>query len=218
MKRICTFLLTLLLASSMLVSCFVGDDGGGGDDTGNGGSTAITAEAWDALFSTEMFNNVSVKATAIAGGDTVTSELRATVNAVYTKSAGTEVYYEHKDGKTYVYAMLGDSWTKSEIPAEGAISASMMMIFDGTGLVDKFSYSEAEGCYIAENIELEGTTLTVKITVKDGFLSKVYMVEEGVAEATVEFYDYGTTVIELPEISTNEGTGDDIELPIVPTN
>ena len=139
--------------------------------------------------------------------------------------------YSIENGSKYVYNHHADGWTRTPVQTNapiGALVDQYVGMFES--VFDLLTYNEEKGVYGAYDfsINMYGNDMPfsmLEITVTDGLISKLEYITvtydnsgdtpvvEGEGHATMRFYDYGTTMVDLPSEytdssnSNNQGGG-----------
>jgi hypothetical protein len=126
-------------------------------------------------------------------------------------------YYAKIDGVDYQYRLTDGVWTRSELGVEVTYdNASMASVFNPMqGLYDCFTYNTEMKKYTCEKMDVDlgnGNTQTmfnVEFAFENGKLVYFYYEMEltnengmvnGMAKVALQFWNYGSTSFELPEI------------------
>ena len=192
----------------------------------------MSKEEWDAIFAqASKETNFTASQTATRSpynGEerTDTSILQTTEFASHTTAPGreSEAYHSIEDGQCYYYYTSdGINWTKNYAdPQNCPIGSPVIKQFTDLfcGLYDQLNYDPQGDYYYAENITIldsnrEYLLPEFRIKFSNGKIVEIHYISysyNGAGEITgtgtmhLEFYNYGTTVVELPTDYTDNTT------------
>ena len=108
-------------------------------------------------------------------------------------------YLEEDNGTYYTYQVVGSDWQKTSGDPGPFLQCSMMvnMGVHFKDSFDSFTYDEDEKCYVATNLQAQGTTFdSVKIYFENGAFKGL----ECSGGMFMKIYDVGSTSISLPTV------------------
>lgn len=172
-------------------------------------------EQWDALFAEENFANVSLKMGSPYQTTTVWHTENGGIPVTRDESDGTERYFRTENGVTWMYTMQNGVWNAEPIDdpvtqeyKHGNYGQAMFFLQQLVGKLGEFAY-EPNGIFVATDIYLDmgmGELLFHRciVTFEGDRLSSVsfeYTVNDETQIVEITLYDYGTTTVDLPEVS-----------------
>ena len=172
-------------------------------------------EQWDALFAEENFANVSLKMGSPYQTTTVWHTENGGIPVTRDESDGTERYFRTENGVTWMYTLQNGVWNAEPIDdpvtqeyKHGNYGQAMFFLQQLVGKLGEFAY-EPNGIFVATDIYLDmgmGELLFHRciVTFEGDRLSSVsfeYTVNDETQIVEITLYDYGTTTVDLPEVS-----------------
>ena len=229
-KNLFIFISLLVLSLFMITSC--GEDNKEGENNNQGNDNPVTEEGLSKNEFVALLANQGNNYTMTMKQNGQTAEVSITIkfDAKYRNQelvsfkASSEnstgylnMYYELKDGK--VYAILQDPQTGEFVGNEvedfdindvNALSSQVDLDY-----IKEFSYDKETGKY---KITLDATAdgaaneeIKLECSVSNGHVTHIDIIN-GDLKVAVDFFDFGTTVVNIPEYTIDDkGDQDDIE-------
>ena len=172
-------------------------------------------EQWDALFAEENFANVSLKMGSPYQTTTVWHTENGGIPVTRDESDGTERYFRTENGVTWMYTLQNGVWNAEPIDdpvtqeyKHGNYGQAMFFLQQLVGKFGDFAYDH-DGYFVAADIYLdmgmeEQLFHRCIVTFEGDKLSSVsfeYTVNDETQIVEITLYDYGTTTVDLPEVS-----------------
>lgn len=172
-------------------------------------------EQWDALFAEENFANVSLKMGSPYQTTTVWHTENGGIPVTRDESDGTERYFRTENGVTWMYTLQNGVWNAEPIDdpvtqeyKHGNYGQAMFFLQQLVGKFGDFAYDH-DGYFVAADIYLdmgmnEQLFHRCTVTFEGDRLSSVsfeYTVNDETQIVEITLYDYGTTTVDLPEVS-----------------
>ncbi len=172
-------------------------------------------EQWDALFAEENFANVSLKMGSPYQTTTVWHTENGGIPVTRDESDGTERYFRTENGVTWMYTLQNGVWNAEPIDdpvtqeyKHGNYGQAMFFLQQLVGKFGDFAYDH-DGYFVAADIYLdmgmeEQLFHRCIVTFEGDRLSSVsfeYTVNDETQIVEITLYDYGTTTVDLPEVS-----------------
>ena len=171
-------------------------------------TVTVTEEEWRTAFSLNSFSNVTVngvtsqgtawEATSHAQICTDGSYLDTTENGVDDSN----LYYQIENGNYYVFSIDSDGkWRRSTTEEYQGIDqddfASSFFI-DLSNDYENFSYDDKIKGYVDSDCLWNGYTFNAAVKFTEGKVSQI-MMESDYANMSINYSNYGTTIISYPE-------------------
>lgn len=193
------FLITLMLVLSLgLVGCDLG-----GDQT----TTVEQNELALALQNMEEVTNVTMVMTMtdVPLFGTLETTMKLTEELAYVEVLGQEEYMRVDGVDFYLYAIEDGEWVSASEPMEDEGGSNE---FVDTDMFDPNNFEEVDGVWVltVEDIELEDAEYLVNVELTLDSEGRLILMEYDIVSdeitmgVSIVLSDYGTTVVELPEI------------------
>lgn len=159
----------------------------------------VTADEWKTVFSNFM---TIENFTMYFEDGTNTYFYYADAPVIHIISSGKESYWYRKNSETWVYDMANPEWVSVMASTEpySTFMHHMNPILRLFGSIySQMTYDSTKKAYTAENITLDGTEIDyLEIKIAEGDLLG-YLMEFGQTTYTCMLYNYGTTIVTLPQ-------------------
>lgn len=176
------------------------------DGDQNNGGGIISEEEWKAALSKEAFCNVTVSRKLYGLNLIGKTDLSKDIYSSYDGS-GDHTIFSIENGEYFKYEKKAEDekYTKSNTTSTSyerlLWDSDMFMVIDYKDMFDEFTYNEETGTYIGLGINVKGDNYTYDLEFKfeNGKLVYADITLEEDEHLIIEYYDYGTTEIEMPE-------------------
>ncbi len=205
-------LLSLVLVTFLLFSTFAGCDAFL-DRFQKSARTTVTEEEWLSAFNSINYSITgSAQRTNTSGNKIVTNRLEAKVTGFSCYRYQTSGVGANKTEKTDYYVVVDNAYYHISNTQAGYIAQAVTNGYadekfgevfgsvDALTIFNCLTHTAETGSYKGKYQASEDTTYTIDIAFADGKIVSAHILcKSGNLEISYDFYDFGTTVVDLPE-------------------